>query len=159
MIGLWYFNFSQIFKNEKFFLLTFVHQSVMMKNSLIALFICFVFVTSCKKQESWETPLDGVWVEESNNNARSLPSKCTIQFQKGTMVICDESVGKDLNKDSKIYAQNGQIWISYKLSFRKHEEYRYDYEFEGEYLWIMEETTSNFNSVINHPKAKKYRKK
>lgn len=141
------------------FLLTFVSQSEMMKYSILTLFICAILMTSCKKEESWESPLNGVWVEESNNNARSLPSKCTIQFQQGTMVICDESVGKDLNKDSQIHAQNGQIWISYKLSFRKHEEYRYDYEFEGEYLWIMEETTSKFNSVINNPNAKKYRKK
>lgn len=114
---------------------------------------------SCKKETTWETPLNGTWVEESSNNSRSLPSTCNIQFQDGVMILCDESIGENLNKKSKLHAQNGQIWISYKLSFRKHEEYRYDYQFEGEYLWIMEETTPNFNNVINNSKAKKYRKK
>jgi hypothetical protein len=75
------------------------------------------------------------------------------------MIICDESVGADLNKKSRVYANNGQIWISYKLSFRRHEEYRYDYQFEGEYLWIMEETSEKFYTAIGQSQAKKYRKK
>jgi hypothetical protein len=113
---------------------------------------------SCKKDSGWDMPLNGTWEEVSNNNSRSLPSHCNIQFTDGEMVICDESIGKDLNKKSNVYAQNGQIWISYKLGFRKHEEYRYDYEFDGVYLWIIEETTPGFNSVINNSSAKKYRK-
>lgn len=102
--------------------------------------------------------MNGTWVEVSNNNTRALPSNCNIEFQDGVMILCDESIGKDLNHESRIHAQNGQIWISYRLSFRKHEEYRYDYQFEGEYLWIIEETSSDYTPTINNSKAKKYRK-
>ena len=116
-------------------------------------------LSSCKKESTWDSPLNGTWIEESSNNSRSLPSTCTIQFQEGTMVLCEESIGENLNKKSKLHAQNGQIWISYKLSLRKHEEYRYDYAFDGGYLWIIEETTSNYSSPVNQPNAKKYRKK
>jgi len=126
------------------------------------LFYLYFFVSlafaSCKKGGEWDAPLNGKWIEESNNNTRALPSNCNIEFQDGVMILCDESIGKDLNHESKIHAQNGQIWISYRLSFRKHEEYRYDYQFEGEYLWIIEETTTKFTPLINNPKAKKYRK-
>lgn len=113
---------------------------------------------SCEKESSWDTPLNGTWQEVSNNNTRALPSNCELEFEDGIMVICDESLGKDLNYDSQVHAQDGQIWISYRLTFRKHEEYRYDYEFEGEYLWIMEETTEQLGSIINNSNAKKYRK-
>lgn len=117
-----------------------------------------LLIGSCKKESSWDTPLNGKWVEVSNNNTRALPSNCNVEFQDGVVVICDESIGKDLNQKSKVNAENGQIWISYRLSFRMHEEYRYDYQFEGEYLWLMEETTENYNTVINNKAAKKYRK-
>jgi hypothetical protein len=129
----------------------------MKKQLIIFTFISIIFI-SCKKEASWDAPLNGKWVEVSNINTRALPSNCNIEFSDGVMIICDESIGKNLNEDSKVHANNGQIWISYKLTFRKHEEYRYDYQFEDEYLWIMEETGSNYNPVINNPKAKKYRK-
>jgi hypothetical protein len=120
--------------------------------------VCFT-LASCKKESGWDTALNGTWEEVSNNNTRALPSNCNLEFQNDVMVICNESLGKDLNQESRVHAQDGQIWISYRLSFRKHEEYRYDYQLEGEYLWIMEETTSTLNSISNNSKAKKYRKR
>jgi hypothetical protein len=130
-----------------------------MKKFILLSIVSSILFTSCKKEVFWDMPLNGTWVEVTNNNPKALPSNCTIEFADGVMVICDESIGANLNHDSKIFANNGQVWISYKLSFRKHEEYRYDYQFEGEYLWIMEETTKAFTPVINHSKAKKYRRK
>ena len=129
-----------------------------MKTQLIIITLFTLILASCKKDAGWETRLNGKWEEFTNNNSRALPSNCFIEFQDGIMIICNESIGKDLNQKSDVFAKEGQVWISYKLSFRKHQEYRYDYQFEGEYLWIMEETTANKNTVINHPAAKKYRK-
>ena len=117
-----------------------------------------ITASSCKKSETWDTPLNGKWEEVTNNNSRALPSNCNLEFQDGVMIICNESLGKDLNEESKVHSLDGQIWISYRLTFRKHEEYRYDYQFEGEYLWIMEENTTNLGTIINNPKAKKYHK-
>jgi hypothetical protein len=128
------------------------------KNLLTILTLLVITFSACKKTEVWDTPLNGKWEEVSNNNTRALPSNCFLEFQDGVMIICDESIGKDLNHESKVHANEGQIWISYRLSFRKHEEYRYDYQFEGEYLWIMEETTTGLGTIIKNPKAKKYRK-
>ena len=129
-----------------------------MKNIFPYLLVVAVLLSSCKKDAGWDTPLNGKWVEVSNYSSRALPSNCDLEFDNGVMVICGESVGADLNQKSEVFARDGQVWISYKLSFRKHEEYRYDYQFEGEYLWIIEETTSHLTSVTNQPGAKKYRK-
>lgn len=118
-----------------------------------------VLTVSCEKGTEWDTPLNGKWVEVSNNNTRALPSNCDIEFADGVMILCNESIGKDLNHESKIHAQNGQIWISYRLSFRKHEEYRYDYELNGDSLWIIENTSPDFTPLLNNPKAKKYLKR
>ncbi len=130
-----------------------------MKTHLFILSLVCLSLASCKKESGWDTALNGTWEEVSNNNTRALPSNCNLEFQNDVMVICNESLGEDLNQESRVHAQDGQIWISYRLSFRKHEEYRYDYQLEGEYLWIMEETTSTLNSISNNSKAKKYRKR
>lgn len=130
-----------------------------MKKILILFVLITTLLFSCKKEIAWDTPLNGTWVEVTTNNTKALPSNCTLEFNDGVMIICDESIGENLNHDSQIFANNGQIWISYRLSFRKHEEYRYDYQFDGEYLWIMEETTAQFNSIIGSSNAKKYRRK
>lgn len=130
-----------------------------MKKIFFIFILAAIFLSGCKKEQGWDSVLNGTWIEVSNNNTRALPSNCDIVFQDGNMIICDESIGADLNKKSRVYANNGQIWISYKLSFRRHEEYRYDYQFEGEYLWIMEETSEKFYTVIGQSQAKKYRKK
>lgn len=140
------------------FLLNFVVNSLKLKNLLLVCTLFAMLAVSCKKDTVWDTPLNGKWEEVTNSNTRALPSNCNIEFADGVMIICDESIGKDLNHDSKIHASDGQIWISYRLSFRKHEEYRYDYQLEGKYLWIMEETSADFTPVINNPKAKKYLK-
>lgn len=129
-----------------------------MKKIYPFLLVFTILFNSCKKESGWDAPLNGKWVEVSNFSSRALPSNCNLEFDNGIMIICGESVGKDLNHKSEVHARDGQVWISYRLSFRKHEEYRYDYQFEGEYLWIMEETTSNQMSVIRQPGAKKYRK-
>lgn len=130
-----------------------------MKTHLFILSLVCLSLASCKKESGWDTALNGTWEEVSNNNTRALPSNCNLEFQNDVMVICNESLGEDLNQESRVHAQDGQIWISYRLSFRKHEEYRYDYQLEGEYLWIMEETSSTLNSISNNSKAKKYRKR
>jgi hypothetical protein len=130
-----------------------------LKTHLFILSLVCLSLASCKKESGWDTALNGTWEEVSNNNTRALPSNCNLEFQNDVMVICNESLGEDLNQESRVHAQDGQIWISYRLSFRKHEEYRYDYQLEGEYLWIMEETTSTLNSISNNSKAKKYRKR
>lgn len=132
--------------------------SIELKQQLFILLSFIAVIGSCKKDSGWDTPLNGTWIEVTNNNSRALPSNCNIKFEDGVMVICDESIGKHLNQKSNVYAQDGQIWISYKLSFRKHEEYRYDYQFDGAFLWIMEETSSSASSVVNNPLAKKYSK-
>jgi hypothetical protein len=130
-----------------------------LKTHLFILSLVCLSLASCKKESGWDTALNGTWEEVSNNNTRALPSNCNLEFQNDVMVICNESLGEDLNQESRVHAQDGQIWISYRLSFRKHEEYRYDYQLEGEYLWIMEETSSTLNSISNNSKAKKYRKR
>ena len=75
------------------------------------------------------------------------------------MSICDEAIGSDLNSKSGINSGNGQIWINYRLSGQRHIEYRYDYAFEGDYLWMIEEETSTQTSPIGSSLAKKYRRK
>ena len=129
-----------------------------MKNSIFIFALIALAFVSCKKETDWDAALNGKWQEVTTNNLRALPSNCDIIFDYGVMVICGESIGKQLNQKSEVNAHDGQVWISYKLSFRKHEEYRYDYQFEGGYLWIMEETTTQSNRVVNNPNAKKYRK-
>jgi hypothetical protein len=145
-----------LFKNFNYFSL--IIRFILKK--IVSIFVLTsIFCWGCKKEQGWDTLLNGTWTEVSNNNTRALPSNCDIVFQDGTMILCDESLGADLNNKSRIYANEGQIWISYKLSFRKHEEYRYDYQFEGEYLWLVEETSEHLTTAINNSNAKKYRRK
>ena len=141
------------------FFFNFAYKLIVVKNHLIIFSFIILALTSCKKDGGWDTPLNGTWEEVTNNNTRALPSNCNLVFEDGVMIICNESLGKDLNQDSRVFAQKGQIWISYRLSFRKHEEYRYDYQFEGEYLWIMEETSEHVGTIVQNPNAKKYRKR
>lgn len=114
---------------------------------------------SCKKSNGWDEALNGEWVEVVPSNQRALPSNCELKFENESIIICNESIGASLNNDSKVHAKNGQIWISYRLSFRKHEEYRYDYVLDGTTLWLKEDLTANRSNVIGEQGSKMYRKK
>ncbi len=130
-----------------------------MKTLYTLFFILFVaLLSSCEKEKRWDDRLNGVWVESYTNNVKSLPSSCTVAFKEGEMMICNSSLTKDLGKKSEIYAENGKIWIRYQLPLRTHTEFRYNYAFDGTYLWLKEETSSKNFNIINTPGAKKYRK-
>lgn len=118
-----------------------------MKNKISSLLLlCFISVLffSCSKKDPWDDKLNGSWKEVTVFNAKSLLGNCNLYFENGLMTICDKSITDNLGKNSNVHAEDGQIWIDYQLSFRTHMEYRYDYSFDGDYLLITEETTSDY---------------
>jgi hypothetical protein len=127
---------------------------------LILAIICTVSISSCNKQTvGWDDRLNGRWVEVAPQNAKSLPAGCEIVFDQNFMSICNSTLGSDLNAKSGVNSENGQIWINYRLSGQRHTEYRYDYAFDGDYLWLSEEQSDNFLSVVSSGAAKKYIRK
>lgn len=128
------------------------------RRSALALTFFFIFSACEKQEEGWDERLDGRWIEVAPFNAKSLPAGCEIVLDRGFMSICDEKLGSDLNAKSGVQSGNGQIWINYRLSGQRHTEYRYDYAFDGDFLWLSEEQTSKLRPVIGSGTAKKYRK-
>jgi hypothetical protein len=132
----------------------------MLSRCLPLLFFSALFLFACEKQdEGWEARLNGRWVEVAAQNAKSLPAGCEIVFDRSFMSICNEELGSELNSKSGVNSGNGQIWINYRLSGQRHIEYRYDYAFDGDYLWLLEDQTDGFNPVVGVNGAKKYTKK
>ena len=131
-----------------------------MKNLL--LFTAALIVISfsgCNKGEDWDSKLNGNWAEQTMKTAKSLPSSCNVRFADRYMEICGKSLTEGLTSKSKIQAVNGQIWIEYKLASKKHIEYRFDYTFDGNDLWLIEDTDDKFESCIGRANAKVYIKK
>ena len=124
------------------------------------LLICATCFSSCKKEEQWDESLNGTWKEVTSYNAKSLQSNCEIVFDKEDMLICGTSITDNLGGRSNVHALNGQIWINYKLAFRMHTEYRYDYYFDNNFLYITEEnTTKNIGTLTTTSSFKKYERK
>jgi hypothetical protein len=125
----------------------------------LLLLLCSVLNFSCKKEnEGWDVRLNGKWTEDTPSNAKSLPLGCDLLFNDNYLEICNQSLTEDVNKKSGVYSENGQIYLQYNLGLKHHTEFRYDYQFEGDFLWLMEETTEKKMSVANISGAKKYRK-
>lgn len=123
----------------------------------LALFIGF---SACEKQPSgWDDRLNGRWVEIAPNNAKSLPAGCEILLGRSFMSICDENVVANLNSKAGVNSAQGQIWINYRLGGQRHSEYRYDYAFDGDYLWLSEDQSSDYHPLVGIGTSKKYRKK
>ncbi len=119
----------------------------------------FFFLFSCSKEsKSWDGRLNGRWTEDIPANAKSLPSGCDLLFNDNYFEICQQALTSDVNTKSSLYSWDGQIYIEYNLGLKHHTEYRYNYEFEGEFLWLVEETTERVSGAKNISGAKKYKK-
>jgi hypothetical protein len=119
----------------------------------------FILFTSCSKESrTWDVRLNGRWTEDIPANAKSLPSGCDLLFNDNYFEICQQGLTSDVNTKSSLYSNDGQLYIEYNLGLKRHIEHRYDYEFEGEYLWLVEETTEKNTGARTVSGAKKYRK-
>lgn len=116
-------------------------------------------VSSCSKESrTWDVRLNGRWTEDIPANAKSLPSGCDLLFNDNYFEVCQQALTSDVNTKSSLYSNDGQIYIEYNLGLKHHTEHRYDYEFEGEFLWLVEETTEKNTGARTVSGAKKYRK-
>lgn len=118
-----------------------------------------LFLFSCEREsETWDPRLNGRWTEVTPVNAKALPSGCDLLFNDNYFEICGQPLTKDVNTKSSLYSSDGQIYIQYNLGLKRHVEFRYDFTFEGEFLWIMEETTDKSIAAPQISGAKKFRK-
>jgi hypothetical protein len=126
---------------------------------IYSLLFVSLILTGCKKEDkSWDARLNGLWIEVLPLAAKSLPEDCDLEFLQGSMYICNKDITGETNRKTRLYSDNGQIWINYSLAFKKHIEYRYDYEFDGDFLWLIENDDPGFTNVAGRTGAKKYQR-
>lgn len=127
--------------------------------SIIGLCFFVSFLFSCSKEsKSWDVRLNGRWTEDIPANAKALPSGCQLIFNDNYFEVCGQALTSDVNTKSSLYSGDGQIYIEYNLGLKHHTEYRFDYEFEGDFLWLVEETTEKNTGASRISGAKKYKR-
>lgn len=117
-----------------------------------------VFFSCSKESKTWDVKLNGRWTEDIPANAKALPSGCDLLFNDNYFEVCGQALTSDVNTKTSLYSGNGQIYIEYNLSLKHHTEYRFDYEFEGDFLWLVEETTEKNTGASRISGAKKYKR-
>lgn len=133
-----------------------------MKNLFLLLIFTVLIFSSCKKYpHKWDSTLNGTWVEiDPSTNAVLNPfSSCTLTISDNYLDNCGYTYPElSFSTNGKLYAHDGQIYETYKILIRNHLQFDFDYAFEGQYLWLIEDYTSAQAPVINQSSARKYKK-
>ncbi|MDP3558048.1 MAG: hypothetical protein Q8T03_11805 [Bacteroidota bacterium] len=133
-----------------------------MKESFVKLLGILLILTtvsslvSCKKN-ILEPSLEGTWVE-IDSTASQKPTGCelVINLSSGDVTLCGFNFIQPKNvvaifakKDAKLFAKGGQMFYRQKKAdflwiapIAKEDLYFIDYDFEGQFLWIIGDNTN-----------------
>lgn len=133
----------------------------------LPLFSFCVFLNGCVKN-TVEPSLDGTWIE-INNTTSQIPTGCefTINTSTGKVSLCgfeyvqpNNVVTLTTKKKARLYAKDGQIFyrqrdadILWIAPISKEDHYFIDYDLDGEFLWIVGETSSTKTTALNTGKV------
>ncbi|MBL4624835.1 MAG: hypothetical protein JKY42_06810 [Flavobacteriales bacterium] len=126
-------------------------------------------ISSCKKNNldedikgSWITTTDTFNVDRLDQNACGFftPSTpCVFTVGEKSISFCDESCIDffDEKNSTKVYTEEGQIFYVKNNLVGKERVYVYDYQIEGEHLWIIYESSEIYtNPTKNGLRMERY---
>lgn len=115
-----------------------------------------LFLNGCIKS-TVEPNLDGTWIEIDNTTSQT-PTGCQLTINKSTgkVSLCgfeyvqpNNVVTVTTKKKARLYAEDGQIFyrqrdadILWIAPISKEDHYFIDYDLDGDFLWVIGETTS-----------------
>lgn len=129
-------------------------------NSALLTMACLLF-NSCEKQ-NLEPNIDGTWIEIDNTSNQN-PTGCefTVDKYSGKVTLCGfnlvqpKDVFISFRNNSKLNVEDGQFFyeqknakIMWMLPVATNL-YFIDYDFEGEFLWIVGESTKSKTTALN----------
>ncbi len=133
-----------------------------MKKSFLLVVLSTLLFSSCKKYpHKWDSTLNGTWVEvdPATNAIINSSYPCALTIADNYLDDCGTTYpALSFSSNEKLYAHDGQIYETYKILIRNHLQFDFDYAFDGQYLWLIEDFTSAKAPVINQSSARKYKK-
>jgi hypothetical protein len=137
-------------------------------NLLIAalIFWLILMMNGCSKDLD-EPSLDGTWVEiDSTTSQNPTGCKLTIDQKKGDVTYCGfnfiqpkNTIGLFIRKDAKLFIKDGQMYYRQKksdflwlVSIAHEDIYFADYDIDGDFLWLIGETSTSKTTAKNRGK-------
>jgi len=133
---------------------------------------CLLF-SSCSK-DNVAPDIEGIWIEIDSTTTQN-PTGCELVIDKkeGEVTLCGFNMVHPKNvvslfvrSDAKLFIKDGQMWYRQKKSdflwvapIARQDLYFIDYEFEGQFLWIVGEDSETKVAVKGRPGAKLFKKK
>lgn len=125
--------------------------------AVFLLLISCSFQWSCKKS-IFEPSIEGTWIEIDNTTDQN-PLNCELKIDKtnGEVVLCGFNFVQPYNvvtittrQKARLIIENGQMYYRQKKAdilwlapIAKEDLYFIDYDFEGQFLWIIGDDTNS----------------
>ncbi len=146
-------------------------------NKLILSFCLFFSITilfnGCAKKKGWDEKLNGTWtqIDPTTNQPLNGSYYLKIDWNEHFMTRYECANGSPFftnpltpsASNEKLVAYKKQLYIVGKPRLAKGETktryaYLFDYEFDGDYIWLLNETTEQVGIIKNSPNAIKLMK-
>ena len=128
----------------------------MRKKIALAIAACVIILFNGCKKDLFEPSIEGTWIEIDNTTTQ-IPTGCTFTVNKssGEVSLCGFTfvhprnvVTATTRSKAKLVVDGGQMYYRQKkadifwiASIAREDLYFIDYDFEGEFLWIVGDNT------------------
>jgi hypothetical protein len=134
-----------------------------MKRNSYLFFLVFAvaLLTGCRKS-ILEPDIEGTWIQiDDKTNQNPVGCELTVSRSSGEVSLCGtlfvhpyNVVALGVPEKAKLFARDGQIWYKQKRADflfiplpGKEEHYFLDYEFDGDFLWVIHDDSDSFVSA------------